>query len=161
MACPSCGLSVLFGGVKHNGAKYCSKKCFEADSTNRFALEIPDNEVEAFAKSIYMGSCPKCNGEGPIDVFKSYFVYSIILYTSYKTKEHVVCKSCAKKEQLKDLSLSAVVGWWGIPFGIIITPIMVLMNSVALLLNPAKKGPTKALFKQARFILAYEKLKDA
>jgi hypothetical protein len=161
MACPSCGLSVLFGGIKHNGVKYCSKKCFDSDSTNRFASEIPDGEVESFAREIYAGSCPACNGDGPIDVFKSYFTYSIILYTNYKTKEHVVCVACARKVQRKDMALSALVGWWGFPFGLIITPIILLMNSVALLLNPAQKGPTKALIKQSRYILANKKLRNA
>ena len=37
MACPTCGNSILFGGIKEGKKKYCSKKCYEADEINRAA----------------------------------------------------------------------------------------------------------------------------
>ena len=157
MGCPTCGLSVLWGGVKHNGKKYCSQKCFEEDAVNRIAETIPENEVENRVNEIHSGVCPLCGESGPIDVHKSYFIYSIILFTSYRTNLHLSCRSCARKEQLKYLFISALAGWWGIPFGILITPIMLLMGLVSLFITPNPGNPSKALVLMTRDIMAEEK----
>jgi hypothetical protein len=54
---------------------------------------------------------------------------------------------------------SMALGWWGIPFGLIITPIILAMNGVALIYNPLKKSPSKALRAYARLVAAHELLK--
>jgi hypothetical protein len=161
MACPTCGLSVLFGGVKDGDKKYCSKKCYEGDEINRVAKQIPLNEALEQTNRIRHGKCPLCQGNGPIDIHKSYSVYSIIFYTSYKTKEHIVCKDCAKKIQFKDLLSSSLLGWWGLPFGLIITPIQVTKNILALFSNPGQRKPTELLIQRSRQMLAAKQMQLA
>lgn len=158
MACPTCGLSVLFGGVKDGDKKYCSKKCYEADEVNRIAKHIPEDAVVSLTNKIRNGKCPVCQGHGPIDVHKSYFVYSVIIYTSYKTKEHIVCKQCARKKQLSSLFLSTVLGWWGIPFGLIITPVQIVKNLIALFKNPGEISPTELMTQRIRQMLAAKQM---
>jgi hypothetical protein len=160
MACPTCGNSILFGGIKDGKTKYCRKKCYESDEVNRVASTIPDRVVEAFSKNLHNGNCPKCNGVGPVDIHKSYSVYSVLLYTKWQTNEHIFCKKCASKQQKTDLAGSLLLGWWGIPFGLIVTPIIISMNIVAMLQNPGVKGPTKALKQRSRSILAAQQMES-
>ncbi len=161
MACPTCGNSILFGGIKDGKKKYCSKKCFEADEINRVASTIPDKVVEAFAQNIHSGHCPKCHGAGPVDIHKSHSIYSILIYTKWQTNENLLCKKCASKQQTTDLTGSLLLGWWGIPFGLIVTPIIALMNIVAMFQNPGIKEPTKALKHRSRSILAAQQMDKA
>lgn len=158
MACPTCGLSVLFGGVKDGDKKYCSKKCYEADEINRIAKKIPNDTVITQTNKIRNGICPVCQGHGPIDVHKSYFIYSVIIYTSYKTNEHIVCKDCARKRQLSDLISSSILGWWGIPFGIIVTPIQIIKNIMAIFSHPGQSEPTELLTQRMRQMLAAKQM---
>ena len=161
MACPTCSKTVLFGGIKEGYKKYCSKQCYEEGEINRIAESFPDQTVEAFSAIIYNGTCPQCDGPGPIDVHKSYFVYSFLISTNYRTNENVLCKSCATKQQWGDLIRSFFVGWWGLPFGLIITPIMIVTNIIAMFQNPHLKGPTKALNERSRLILAAQQMEGA
>ncbi len=154
MACANCGTTILFGGVKDGDRRYCNNQCFEADEVNRVAATIPDYEVERLAAVIHSGSCPKCNGDGPVEIHKSYSVYSVVLYTKWQTSEHLLCKSCATKKQAIDLTGSFLLGWWGVPFGLIITPVQIVMNIFAMLRSPGAGGATEALKRRARLILA-------
>lgn len=58
-------------------------------------------------------------------------------------------------------SSSLLLGWWGIPFGLIVTPIIILMNTVAMFQDPGIKGPTKALNHRSRSILANREMGKA
>jgi len=158
MACPTCSKTILFGGIKEGDKKYCSEKCHEEGEVTRTAETFSDQTVEAFSAEIYNGSCPECDGPGPIDVHKSYFVYSFVLSTNYRTNENVLCKQCATKKQWSDLFRSFFFGWWGLPFGLIITPIMIVANIIAMFQNPHLKGPTKALNERSRLILAAQQM---
>ncbi len=154
MACPTCGNSVLFGGIKDGKRRYCSKKCYEVDEINRVAESIPDDKAKELAIQIYLGNCPKCNGLGPVDIHNSYSVYSVILYTSWKTNEHLVCKKCATKKQATDLVGSLLLGWWGFPFGLIFTPVQIIRNIIAMMIRKGERGPTKELLQRSKLILA-------
>ena len=154
MACPTCGSVVIFGGIKNGPDRYCSQKCYESGEIGRSAQDLPLEVVETFARELNRGPCPKCDGPGPVDVHKSYSVYSIIFYTSWKTSQHLMCKSCALKQQAVDLAGSMLLGWWGLPFGLIVTPIQILANVVAMVQTPGRDGPTKNLMEKSRLMIA-------
>jgi hypothetical protein len=48
----------------------------------------------------------------------------------------VVCRPCGVKSQLGNAALSLLTGWWGIPWGLIMTPIQVTRNIVGMCSNP-------------------------
>jgi len=158
MACPTCGKFVIFGGVKDGKQRYCSKQCYDADAVTREARLVPARLVDKFAKELSGESCPKCQGNGPIEIYESHSVYSIILITKWQTKMHLVCKSCAKKQQAVDFLGSLIAGWWGVPFGLIVTPCILVMNIMSMNKNPGANGPSDALKQRARLILAANKL---
>ncbi len=161
MSCPTCGKFVIFGGVKEGKQRYCSKACFDADIIPREAKLVPALLAEKFAKEIARGPCPKCRSEVPVEIHESHSVYSIILVTKWQTKRHLLCKSCAKKQQMVDFAGSFIAGWWGFPFGLIVTPGILVMNIVSMNKNPGADGPTEALKERARLILAANKLARA
>ena len=161
MACPACAHSVLFGGVKEGNLRYCSRKCHEADAVGRLASQLPDEEVKLRAGSIHSGHCPICDGAGPVDIYKSYRVYSVVVYTSWRTLEHMACRSCARRAQSAGLVSSFLLGWWGIPFGLAITPVMVVANAVSMLTNSGANGPSKSLEQRTRKIMAAERMQNA
>jgi hypothetical protein len=47
-----------------------------------------------------------------------------------------MCRACAQGEQGKDLLFSAMFGWWGIPAGILITPVQIGLNIREMLRKP-------------------------
>ena len=152
MACPTCSKTILFGGIKEGDKKYCSKTCHEEGEITRTAETFSEEIVEEFSREIYNGNCPRCDGVGPIDIHKSYTVYSFVISTNYQTNENLLCKQCATKKQATDLISSFLLGWWGLPFGLIVTPI------IAMFQNPHLKGPTKALNERSRLILAAQQM---
>lgn len=156
MACANCGSTILFGGKKSGNRKYCNEKCFEADEIGRMSDAIPDSEVDRFSAEIRQADCPQCGKNSGLEVFKSYFIYSVILFTSWKQKPELSCRSCARKRQLKDFFASSFLGWWGIPFGILITPIILVANVVAMIINPLHKQPSKKLKEYARLLIAQD-----
>lgn len=67
------------------------------------------------------------------DVHKSYRVWSALLLTSWKTSPRVSCRSCGVKAQLGDTVFSLVLGWWGFPWGFVMTPVQIARNIAALI----------------------------
>lgn len=128
----------------------------DADELGRISDTVPEDAVDELVVQIKNSKCPTCENIGGIEMFKSYFVYSIIILTSWKEKPTLSCRSCAKKRQINDLVASFFLGWWGIPFGIIVTPIIVIMNVVAMFRDPSKKNPSKELKERARLLIAHD-----
>jgi hypothetical protein len=93
-----------------------------------------------------------CGRAGPVDVQSSFRVYSLLLYTSWKTVAKVECRSCARKRQLKDFGFSLITGWWGVHWGVFVTPVQVIRNIVALLDN--SPGPSRRFQQVVKIDLA-------
>lgn len=134
--CEYCGKTIVFGGVRDNDAHFCNQECRKKAVAQILSREIPENVVDQQVTEIHQGLCPICNGSGPIDIHLSYRVYSVIFFTSWKTKQNICCRECAKKSQIGDAVYSFLLGWWGFPLGIIITPIQIVRNILAILKGP-------------------------
>ena len=156
MSCATCKKFILFGGKRVGTRRYCSKKCMAADEYGRLAASIPAQDIERLAVSLRSTHCPSCRAKGPVDVFPSYFVYSVVLWTSWRKKRDLSCRSCGRKRQAKELTASLLLGWWGIPFGLVVTPIIVTANLIGLVRNPLTKPPSKDLKEYAKLVAAHE-----
>jgi len=69
------------------------------------------------------------------------------------------CQSCGTKRKVFDTFYSLVFGWWGMPWGLLITPLQVLRNLVGLLRKPDPSVPSAALEKMVRLRMAEEILR--
>lgn len=69
-----------------------------------------------------MGGCERC-GRLDSTLRATSFIYtiSVILMTFRRGSGGVYCSSCRKKEGVKWTLVSAVMGWWGFPWGPIYT----------------------------------------
>ena len=77
---------------------------------------------------LHQGNCPQCQGPGPVDIHTSHKVYSALAFTRWSSHPVMACRSCGRKQQLKHAIFSFALGWWGFPFGLVITPVQVIRN---------------------------------
>jgi hypothetical protein len=160
MICATCGKSILFGGIRDGARTYCSRKCQAGDEAGRLGRRIPVRFVHAHAVGIRGGRCPGCGGPGPLDVYRSYTVWSALVVTKWRTYEHLVCERCAGRRQRRDLLSCALLGWWGIPFGPIATPVQIVRNLAALHADPGADGPSADLREYVRRMLVQRRQRN-
>ena len=131
--CDNCSKKFNLFGVYENGYSFCSANCRDRARALLTSLDgVPPAELTSYIERSRAGPCAKCGGPGPLDLHQSYRVYSMLVITSWSTHNHFVCRACARNEQLKSLGFSTLLGWWGIPFGLIVTPIQIVRNLAAL-----------------------------
>ena len=158
-SCDCCGARILFGGVRGDEHRYCSDDCAGQAFWVQRGRAIPENEVEQKVRQLHWGPCPKCAGAGPVDLHVSHWVYSALVFTKYGSRTAVCCRSCARKGHLKDGAFSLLLGWWGFPFGLLLTPLQVLRNLAGAtgLSGPGDHEPSPQFRRHVASRMAYER----
>jgi len=89
------------------------------DEVTNSTEPISEEEFLEFAKQIVHSSCPTC-GEREEKLRAAYIrtVWSIGVMTSWKTKSVICCSACMKKKHIIAIVITALLGWWGFPWGI-------------------------------------------
>lgn len=154
--CAYCDTFILFGGVTEGDSRFCNQKCQQSGALMQVARQVPDHVVRERLTAIHEGECPKCQKAGPIDVYTSHFVWSAVLLTSWSSKPQVCCRRCGNRAKIGGALGSAVLGWWGFPWGLIATPIQVGRNVVGLCTREHPVSPSPQLEKIVRIIIADE-----
>lgn len=131
-ACSACNTTILFGGVRDGEKRFCNDDCHYKGYLLAVAREIPPDTLDQQTRSVYHGMCPNCQGPGPVDVHTSYRVWSALLMTSWRNQPRISCRSCGTKAQLGDAAFSLFLGWWGFPWGLIMTPVQITRNIIGL-----------------------------
>lgn len=91
--------------------------------------ELTPEEIDTYCESISKLSCPICgNSAERLNATMTSEVMSFIFFTQYKKKIKVGCGHCLDKANENALLKSAVLGWWGIPWGLIRTPKAIVTN---------------------------------
>jgi len=152
-SCAACGTTIVFGGVHDEDRTYCNQNCAEEGYLLEQAAKVPEAELQRAVVVVHEGLCPLCDGAGPIDVHKSYRVWSAIVVTGWSTRHTIGCRRCGVKQQLLDILYSGFCGWWG-QLGVILTPIQIGRNILALLSPPAAFAPSEELERAVRLQLA-------
>lgn len=143
--CSYCDSFILFGGATDQTGRYCNDRCQRAGHLLLIAQQIPSTDLENLTNEIHQGNCPRCKGRGPVDVHKAHTVWSALLLTSWNSSPEVSCKSCATKRQIGAAFFSGALGWWGFPWGIIMTPLQIVRNGVEIFGGPAPTQPSPLL----------------
>jgi len=153
--CGYCGTRILFGGKRDHDARYCNERCQSSGRLLMFSHQLPDALVRQQVWDAHQGICPKCGGPGPIDVHTSYSVWSALLLTRWVSTPSVSCKACGVRACLKDGAFSLVFGWWGFPWGFVLTPIQVFRNIASIgWRNPDPLKPSPLLERLVRVNLS-------
>lgn len=145
--CGYCGSTIVIGGARLGGQRFCNSRCQQAAQLLEFARLVPPEVLERQIDEIFRGNCPKCRGLGPIDVHKFYEVWSLLVVTRWATTQQVSCRSCATKRQLGALLFSLFCGWWGFPWGLVLTPIQIVRNLMAMGQRTDPSSPSPLLRK--------------
>ncbi len=143
--CGYCGSTIFMGGVRDGAQRFCNKKCHQSGLILRAAQQVPPGEVDRQVEEVFRGNCPKCRGLGPVDVHKVHRVWSALVLTSWKSWQQVSCRSCGTKAQLGGALFSAVFGWWGFPWGLVLTPVQITRNILGMCKGPDPSRPSEAL----------------
>ena len=160
--CLTCGTTVAFGGVKDQGFRFCNKQCHQVKA--RFIGElaaVSDASAKAEAERIRAGCCPGCGKYGGIELHESIFIWSAILITRTRERRFVGCATCARHEQIKDSLGTLFLGWWGIPVGIVMTPVGIIVNVARMITAGRDRPVSKALTRYAREGLARQAAREA
>jgi len=152
--CDYCGSSIIFGGTKNGDLTFCNEKCEASGYVLSVASHIPDEVVAERALEIHQGQCPKCQGAGPVDVHTSHWIWSLLLLTSWRSEPDVCCKGCDVKKKIGAMLFSGLCGWWGFPWGIVITPIQLGRNFFGVFGGPDPSQPSDQLRTMAMTDLA-------
>ncbi len=152
-SCAYCGETIVFGGVKAGDLRFCNAKCLDRARVLAAAAPVPEETVAEFARQIHEGPCPRCQGPGPVDVHMAYWVWSALAFTRWGNRQQVSCRKCAVKSQAGRLTLSALFGWWGFPYGLFITPVQIGRTVMALASPPRPTEPSARLHQVARSYL--------
>src|SRR5438477_6863991 len=122
--------TIIFGGKREGELRFCNDKCKSAGILLIAPQQLPDSVIQSKVWKVHQGNCPRCNGPGPVDVHTSYQVWSALLLTSWKSRPQISCRSCGIRSQLGDAAFCLVLGWWGFPWGLILTPIQICRNLI-------------------------------
>jgi len=159
-ACGACGTTILFGGVNDDGTRFCNAKCHAQAELVFAARHIPPDLVRREAETVHRGMCPKCEGPGPVDVHTSHQVWSLLLLTSWKSTPQIACRRCGVKSQVGDALFSFFLGWWGFPWGLVVTPVQITRNVLAMFRKPAP-GPSADLERIVGLEIASQSIRNA
>ena len=152
--CSYCGTTILFGGKADGAYRYCNAQCQEKGALARLADQLPPGTVEESVRTIHAGRCPKCKGRGPVDVHTSYRVWSALIMTRWSSRPQICCTSCGRKSKASDALYCLLLGWWGFPWGLLITPVQLGRNLVGLATDSETTMPSDKLRTVVRTQLA-------
>jgi hypothetical protein len=145
--CAYCGSTIIMGGVTQGAEKFCNATCRNNAYILQLSQSVTPEVVEQKVQEVWRGKCPKCGGYGPVDVHKAHQVWSLVILTQWKSRPFICCRSCGTKQQIGGLLLSGVAGWWGFPWGLILTPVQITRNIIGMCGGPDRSSPSAELRK--------------
>jgi len=152
--CDYCGSTIIFGGKRDANGRFCNQKCQARGTLLAISRQIPETAVQEQVWKFHQGPCPKCNGSGPVDVHVSHKVWSAIALTQWSSMPQTSCRSCGVKSQVGGALFSLVLGWWGFPWGLLLTPIQIGRNVFGMVRPPEPSKPSAQLEKIVRMTMA-------
>lgn len=78
-------------------------------------------EIDAYCELIRDLGCPSCGSDSKLNGTLLNEVVSIVILTHYEKKVKIACPDCLDKASSGAIAKTAVLGWWGIPWGIVRT----------------------------------------
>ncbi|GAB3027739.1 MULTISPECIES: hypothetical protein [Oleiagrimonas] len=152
-SCDQCGRLILFGGKRSGDRVYCGARCASYDAEIALGRSLPDAQVREVMQRWRNEPCPQCNGPGPVDLRVSHKVHSFVFMTQWSSPQAICCRHCARKRQLGHAVYSLLLGWWGFPWGLVMTPVQVTRNLKALFGDQAAQASTPAFERAVRRIM--------
>lgn len=128
--CATCGNTILFGGARNGDLRYCNDDCAVSDAAYQSLIaRVSDEEAMAAASGIQNGPCPVCeSSHGPVDIRTAHRCMSFLLWSQWESPMRLSCRGCGIKNNLTNFVVTMLLGWWGFPWGLLVTPIQLAKN---------------------------------
>ena len=152
--CDYCGTTIIFGGKKDANGRFCNQKCQGRGALLALSKQVPEATVREQVWKTHQGPCPKCGGSGPVDVHVAHKVWSALVLTSWSSTPQLSCRPCGRKSQWAGAGFSLLLGWWGFPWGLILTPVQIGRNLVGIGKSADASSPSPELEKLVRMTIA-------
>ncbi|MFP4162866.1 MAG: hypothetical protein ACLFQB_04970 [Chitinispirillaceae bacterium] len=153
--CAFCGTDILFRESKVvDGIHFCSSKCASHAPLFSFTDQVTSEELDDYLRKVHKGRCPVCRGRGPVNYYLSHRISSWMVVTSWSSKRKICCRRCGTKMLLLAMFRCFFFGWWNFPWGIMMTPIQIIRNSVEILNGYLIEKPSGRLRKALKLKLA-------
>jgi hypothetical protein len=111
-------VEILKEEIKKRGLDSNLNKGIEAQSK-----ELTESDLNELKVKISKLSCPECGqSDSPLIGTLIREVKSFIVFTHYKKTPLILCQACADKKRKNAMITTALLGWWGIPWGLFRTP---------------------------------------
>ncbi|HEV2269191.1 MAG TPA: hypothetical protein VGR92_07020 [Steroidobacteraceae bacterium] len=144
-SCGFCGSTILFGGLRAGNQRFCDRKCAQKAAVAEAVRRLPGDAIEQAIAQIRRSNCPKCGGLGPLDARQYYKVWSALFMTRWSSATQVSCNSCATRRSLGAIAYCLLLGWWGFPWGLVMTPAQISRNIRAMRERSTDSQPSRAL----------------
>lgn len=83
---------------------------------------VSEEEVLAYCAVLRAQPCPLCHATAqPLNATRTSKVLSFIVLTTWKKQFAIACPTCLDKLNREGSATSALLGWWGFPWGVIRT----------------------------------------
>jgi hypothetical protein len=84
--------------------------------------EISEEELISYCDIIQSLSCPRCGSSAnKLNAMIIGTAISFLFWTNYEKRLLIACPSCLEKANREATIKTAILGWWGIPWGIVHT----------------------------------------
>lgn len=109
--------AVLHAELESRGADPVVGRAVEAQTRTRTA-----REVEALVAAIRAQPCPECGqADRPLNGGEIAMAKSYILMSTTNRHTAIACPDCLARQARRAAITTAILGWWGLPFGPIYT----------------------------------------
>ena len=152
--CAYCESVIIFGGARQGALRYCNARCAARGSLLNLSHQLPDSLIQEQLMKVHQGRCPKCGGPGPLEVHMSYRVWSALVITNWNNTQQISCRGCAVKNQLGSILYCFLLGWWGFPWGFVMTPVQIFRNLGAAMSSTDPLRPSDKLQRLVRVNIA-------
>ncbi|MFW5784662.1 MAG: hypothetical protein ACOCW1_00635 [Chitinispirillaceae bacterium] len=141
--CAYCGTDILFvEGRTVDGLHFCNSRCASHAPFFPFTDQVTSDELDDFVNKIYKGNCPVCNKRGPVNFYLSHRISSALVMSSWGSRHKICCRRCGTKMLLLAMFRCFFLGWWNFPWGVIMTPVQIIRNSVEILNGYIQEKPS-------------------
>lgn len=152
--CSFCDSTFWLGGVKDGWRHFCNEECHQGGFLLHVAEQLPEDLVADHIYSMRRSDCPHCGGPGPLDAHTSYRIWSAFLVSETSNRLLICCRKCGRRAQIRSTVFSALLGWWGFPTGMIMTPVQIYRNVSALSRYSVHTDPSPQFVKLMKLELA-------
>ena len=92
--------------------------------------EVSAAELAGYIETVRNLPCPICgNTDEKLNATIVSNVMSFIVFTHQSKELKIACPQCLNKQNNNAMIKTALLGWWGIPFGLIRTPAALMFNA--------------------------------